>query len=161
MPLPVAIFIPSSTWCGVGLTVALVGVTVCQDFARWVRPKVGRFSRGRAWMKVPVSLKRLAPVVVISAIVAFSFFVSKSNHFNLNANLLACGYGYGSGTCGWQSLGGGFLSGPDATSQGAGQVAVFAEGLDQALWYRALAGSTWGPWTSLGGIITAEPGVGS
>lgn len=39
----------------------------------------------------------------------------------------------------------------------ADKLYVFARGGDDALWYRTSDGSSWTPWISLGGIITAEP----
>ena len=47
--------------------------------------------------------------------------------------------------------------GPGATSTGPGTEDVFVRGFDDGLWTRHLAGSIWGPWTSLGGIITSAP----
>lgn len=34
---------------------------------------------------------------------------------------------------------------------------IFARGTDNALWYRTWDGSTWGEWTSAGGIATSDP----
>jgi hypothetical protein len=47
--------------------------------------------------------------------------------------------------------------GPAATSTGPGSEDVYARGFNDALWTRHLSGSVWGPWTSLGGIITSAP----
>jgi len=47
--------------------------------------------------------------------------------------------------------------GPAATSVGGGAEDVYVRGLDNALWTRHLDGTTWGAWTSLGGIITGAP----
>ena len=47
--------------------------------------------------------------------------------------------------------------GPAATSASPGTEDVFARGFDDALWTRHRTGSGWGPWTSLGGIITTAP----
>ena len=66
----------------------------------------------------------------------------------------------------WSSLGGQILGGPaitstmaDETAAGTGRLDVFAQGTDNALWTRSFmaADGVWTPWTSLGGILTAEP----
>jgi hypothetical protein len=51
----------------------------------------------------------------------------------------------------WQSLGGGFISGPAASSWDANQMLVFAIGLDGALWNKQWIGGSWSEWVSLGG----------
>ena len=38
---------------------------------------------------------------------------------------------------------------------------VFVTGLTGELWYRANSGGGWGPWTSLGGYLTASPAAAS
>jgi hypothetical protein len=60
---------------------------------------------------------------------------------------------------GWESLGGGLTSAPDATSCAAGKLDVFAVGQDGALWRRSFSGGAWGGWTSLGGQWTSGPGA--
>jgi hypothetical protein len=47
--------------------------------------------------------------------------------------------------------------GPAATSASAGAEDVYVRGFDDALWTRHRASGAWGPWISLGGIITAAP----
>lgn len=54
----------------------------------------------------------------------------------------------------WQSLGGGFGSGPAVAAWGAQGLIVFAVGLDGMLWNNLFAGGQWSGWVSLGG-----PGV--
>jgi hypothetical protein len=61
---------------------------------------------------------------------------------------------------GWQSLGGGGLYGPASVSAGSTAYA-FVVGLNGALFYRADSGSGWGPWTTLGGVLTASPAAAS
>jgi hypothetical protein len=57
----------------------------------------------------------------------------------------------------WQSLGGGVYYGPSAVAAGSTSY-VFVTGLTGELWYRAKIGTApWGPWTSLGGYLTASP----
>ena len=60
----------------------------------------------------------------------------------------------------WQSLGGGALYGPAGVTAGTTAYA-FVVGLNGALFYRSDAGSGWGPWTSLGGYLTASPTAAS
>jgi hypothetical protein len=45
----------------------------------------------------------------------------------------------------------------DAPVDEVGPVYAFVRGIDNALWYRKLDNSAWGPWASLGGNITASP----
>ncbi|MEY2449595.1 MAG: hypothetical protein QOH79_3071 [Acidimicrobiaceae bacterium] len=47
--------------------------------------------------------------------------------------------------------------GPAATSASAGTQDVYVRGTDDALWTRHFASDVWGPWLSLGGIITSAP----
>ncbi|MGH8080274.1 MAG: N,N-dimethylformamidase beta subunit family domain-containing protein, partial [Lysobacter sp.] len=54
----------------------------------------------------------------------------------------------------WQSLGGGFKSGPAVSSWDAQQMIVFAIGLDDALWNNQWIGGSWSGWVSL-----AAPGA--
>jgi hypothetical protein len=65
----------------------------------------------------------------------------------------------GVGVSPWETLGGGLLSGPDASSWGTNREDVFIRGQDNALWYRTFNGTSWTGWQSLGGIITADPGA--
>jgi hypothetical protein len=60
----------------------------------------------------------------------------------------------------WQSLGGGVIYGPAAANDGTTSY-VFVTGLTGELWYRANSGGGWGPWTSLGGYLTASPAAAS
>jgi hypothetical protein len=62
---------------------------------------------------------------------------------------------------GWMSLGGVLSSGPAAAvSKDGSTLAVFARGLDNALWYRTTTnGSTFSPWQTLGGVLTSDPDV--
>jgi hypothetical protein len=60
----------------------------------------------------------------------------------------------------WESLGGGVTYGPAATSDGTTSY-VFVTGLTGELWYRANSGGGWGPWTGLGGYLTASPAAAS
>lgn len=60
----------------------------------------------------------------------------------------------------WNALGGNLTSGPDAASWAAGHLDVFARGADAALWTRSWNGTTWGPWSSLGGALNpGDPGA--
>jgi hypothetical protein len=79
----------------------------------------------------------------------------------LYGRLEACGYGYGSGTCGWMSLGGILASGPEVTSSASNNLAVFVQGQDRQLWYRMSndGGSSFTPWAPLGGIMIGSPGA--
>jgi hypothetical protein len=45
----------------------------------------------------------------------------------------------------------------DAPIDEVGPVYTFARGSDSALWYRKLGNDAWGPWTPLGGTLTAPP----
>ena len=58
----------------------------------------------------------------------------------------------------WESLGGGFTSGPSATSPRANSIEVYARGEDNALWIAGWNGTSWNAWKSLGGGITSDPG---
>lgn len=51
----------------------------------------------------------------------------------------------------WQSLGGGFKSGPAVSSWNNQEMNVFAIGLDDALWNNQWSAGTWSGWVSLGG----------
>jgi len=55
----------------------------------------------------------------------------------------------------FQTLGGKLLSTPAGESDASG-VYVFGVGLDHALYFRRLVGSTWSPWQSLGGYLTSD-----
>lgn len=50
---------------------------------------------------------------------------------------------------------------PAAVSWGAGHIAVFVRGDDEALWRRTYANAAWGTWESLGGTLNASPAVAS
>ena len=65
---------------------------------------------------------------------------------------------YGSRRGGWESLGGGITSGPDASSWAPGRLDIFARGTDNGLW-RIWYENGWGSWESLGGGITSNPGA--
>ena len=58
---------------------------------------------------------------------------------------------YRTGSTGWQSLGGGFISSPEAVVFG-GVTYVFGIGRDNAVWYRTLGSG----WISLGGYATSD-----
>jgi hypothetical protein len=60
----------------------------------------------------------------------------------------------------WQSLGGGVTYGAAGAYDGTTSY-VFVAGLTGELWYRANSGSGWGPWTGLGGYLTASPAAAS
>jgi hypothetical protein len=60
----------------------------------------------------------------------------------------------------WQPLGGGVRYGPTAVAAGSTSY-VFVTGITGELWYRANGGGGWGPWTSLGGYLTASPAAAS
>jgi hypothetical protein len=64
------------------------------------------------------------------------------------------------GAASWQSLGGGVLYGPAGVVAGTTSY-VFVTGLDGTLFYRANSGGGWGPWTTLGGYLTASPAAAS
>ena len=57
----------------------------------------------------------------------------------------------------WQSLGGGFNTGPAACSWGPGRLDVFGRGEDFALWHDWYDGDGWHEWESLGGGLTSRP----
>jgi hypothetical protein len=63
----------------------------------------------------------------------------------------------GGGWTGWQSLGGGFLSAPTASSWTANGLDVEAVGFDHAMWHSRWNGSTWSAWEWLGGGFTSDP----
>jgi len=81
-------------------------------------------------------------------------------------NWVVGGFGYGVAT-GWlhdpAGRGGPVAmgDGPGAASPGSGVSDAFARGSDDGLWTRERSGGTWGPWRSLGGIITAAPAAAS
>ena len=50
--------------------------------------------------------------------------------------------------------------GPGVVSRSTGQLDMFKRGADNALWHRSWNGS-WGPWVSLGGVLTSEPAAAS
>jgi hypothetical protein len=110
-------------------------------------------------LKTDTWLKRLVPFVAVGAVLAYSFLFRGA--VSLNSSPLACGYGQGSGTCGWMNLGGILASGPDATSSAIGNASVFVQGQDRQLWYRTTnnSGSTFTPWTPLGGLLIGSPGA--
>ncbi len=58
--------------------------------------------------------------------------------------------GYAWGQWGWQTLGGGFLSGPAIASSGINRLSVFGVGLNSALYGNSWSGSAWGGWVHLG-----------
>jgi hypothetical protein len=59
---------------------------------------------------------------------------------------------------GWTSLGGGIADDPAGEAVSPTSIYVFAEGRDDhALWTRSWNGTTWGPWSSLGGVILFGP----
>jgi hypothetical protein len=57
----------------------------------------------------------------------------------------------------WESLGGGFTSGPAAVSRGPNRLDVFGRGGDGAVWMNSWTGTQWTGWSSLGGVITSDP----
>ncbi len=63
----------------------------------------------------------------------------------------------------WASLGspppGGLGSGPVAISDAPGNIDVYAQGSDNALWYQSYRSGGWIGWQSLGGILTSGPGA--
>jgi hypothetical protein len=68
---------------------------------------------------------------------------------------------------GWQDLGGMLATAPTVVSSGAGQLQLFAVGVDGSLWFRLYTGS-WGDWqrSELSGVpagvtFNYAPGVGS
>ena len=60
----------------------------------------------------------------------------------------------------WYSLGGGVLYGPAAVAAGTKSY-LFAVGTDHVLYMRFHNGSSWGPWTALGGYLTSSPAAAS
>ena len=68
--------------------------------------------------------------------------------------------GDGAGTwAAWESAGGILVTGADAASCTAGHLDAFVLGTDGGLWQRGFNGATWGPWTSLRGHWTSDPGA--
>ena len=57
----------------------------------------------------------------------------------------------------WESLGGLFYSGTDASASGPNRLDVFIRGADNALWHRWFNGRAWSNWESLGGPIGSDP----
>ena len=55
----------------------------------------------------------------------------------------------------WESLGGGFNSGPGVCSWAPGRLDVFGQGLDAACWHKWFEGG-WSGWESLGGGFSSE-----
>ena len=64
------------------------------------------------------------------------------------------------GASAWSSLGGGVLFGPSAVAAGSKKY-LFAVGTDHSLYMRFNNGSTWLPWTPLGGYLTSSPAAAS
>ncbi|AFD07337.1 C1 family peptidase [Solitalea canadensis] len=60
---------------------------------------------------------------------------------------------------GWESLGGGITSKPDAVSWDNNRIDVVARGLDSAVWHRWWNGTAWFGWESLGGGIQGAPSI--
>jgi hypothetical protein len=60
----------------------------------------------------------------------------------------------------WYSLGGGVLYGPAAVAAGTTSY-LFAVGTDHVLYVRFHNGTSWGPWTALGGYLTSSPAAAS
>jgi hypothetical protein len=59
------------------------------------------------------------------------------------------------------ALGGRLIGGPEVAQTAAG-LSVFGRGTDNALWWtHQTTGGKWSSWQSLGGVITAKPGVTS
>jgi spore germination protein YaaH len=58
----------------------------------------------------------------------------------------------------WEGLGGNLISGPAVSSCSPAHLDVFAVGTDYGL-YRRGANGVWGPWQSLGGQWTSDPGA--
>jgi hypothetical protein len=48
---------------------------------------------------------------------------------------------------------------PAIAAQGVGDMRVFVRGTDGALWTKSWNGSSWSPWSSLGGVLTSGPVV--
>jgi hypothetical protein len=64
----------------------------------------------------------------------------------------------------WHSgdnLGGTFTGDPDIASMYSGHIDVFARGTDGALWHKYEAGGVWSGWSSLGGSLASDSGVGA
>jgi subtilisin family serine protease len=61
---------------------------------------------------------------------------------------------------GWQSLGGGVISDPAATTGPVG-MSVFVVGNDRALWWQHYTNGAWSGWQSLGGYVTSNPAATS
>lgn len=61
----------------------------------------------------------------------------------------------------WESLGGGFTTGPAAASPGPGRLDLFGRGEDLALWHARFAHGRWSDWVSLGGGLTSRPAAAS
>ena len=65
---------------------------------------------------------------------------------------------------GWRSVGRVVVSSPDLASMNANHLAVFARGIESALWFSETttptnSGEIWAPWQSLGGLITSDSGA--
>ncbi len=58
---------------------------------------------------------------------------------------------------GWRSIGRMVFSSPDVASMSADHLAVFARGIEGAVWTAETNGSTWSSWESLGGVVTSDP----
>ncbi|WP_211194291.1 M12 family metallopeptidase [Pyxidicoccus fallax] len=57
----------------------------------------------------------------------------------------------------WESLGGGLVGSPSATSWGSGHLDIYVRGTDNALWHRWFGNNAWSGWESLGGTLASEP----
>jgi hypothetical protein len=57
----------------------------------------------------------------------------------------------------WQSLGGGFSSGPGASSWGSNRLDIFGRGLDNRMYHKAWSSSGWSDWIGHDGVITSDP----
>jgi peptidoglycan/xylan/chitin deacetylase (PgdA/CDA1 family) len=64
-----------------------------------------------------------------------------------------------SGWTGWQSLGGGIVSGPSAVATDAATTAVFITGTNNQVYQRTVTDTGGGGWTNLGGVATSKPGA--
>ncbi|HMJ73989.1 MAG TPA: hypothetical protein VK471_11580 [Solirubrobacterales bacterium] len=62
------------------------------------------------------------------------------------------------GSWAYDNLGGGLVGDPTISSQGAGQLDVFARGMDNALWHKWYSGTSWSGWQSLGGSLAGGTG---
>jgi Repeat of unknown function (DUF346) len=64
---------------------------------------------------------------------------------------------------GWRSVGRAVAGSPDLASMNSGHLAVFAPGIERALWFSetqvAEGSQIWAEWRSLGGVITSSPGA--